>query len=105
MIVRVLQILLSLMALASPLARAQISPTAAWSCEFRSPTDCGFSIQAASSSRAIIVSPGRDGPTAVDLTTQVGDINIAGSGINERTDLTLSPQPNYCNQGQDEWWA
>src|SRR5437667_638687 len=93
--------------LASPQpAHAQISPNAVWSCEFtNSPTDCGLYLEAAASSRAALVGPGRDGPTAVQLTTQPGDINIAGSGANERTDLALSPSSRYCNQGQDEWWA
>src|SRR6266705_1125740 len=87
-------------------AHAQISPNAVWSCEFtNSPTDCGLFLQAAASTRATLVGPGRDGPTAVQLTTQPGDINIAGSGSNERADLTLSPSSTYCNQGQDEWWA
>ncbi|TLZ33768.1 MAG: PASTA domain-containing protein [Gammaproteobacteria bacterium] len=87
-------------------AHAQISPNAVWSCEFtNSPTDCGLSLQAAASTRATLVGPGRDGPTAVQLTTQPGDINIAGSGSNDRADLTLSPSSTYCNQGQDEWWA
>src|SRR6266480_851823 len=89
-----------------PPASAQISPNAVWSCEFtNSPTDCGLFLQAFASNRATIVSPGRDGPTAVQLITQPGDINIAGSGANERTDLTLSTSSTYCNQGQDEWWA
>src|SRR6266699_2335350 len=87
-------------------AHAQISPNAVWSCEFtNSPTDCGLYLQAAASTRATLVGPGRDGPTAVQLTTQPGDINIAGSGSNERADLALSPSSTYCNQGQDEWWA
>lgn len=55
--------------------------------------------------RATIVSPGRDGPTAVQLTTQPGDSNIDGSGTNERADLELTASSDYCNQGQEEWWA
>src|SRR6184192_3213511 len=87
-------------------AYAQISPNAVWSCEFtNSPTDCGLFLQAAASTRATLVGPGRDGPTAVQLTTQPGDINIAGSGSNERADLVLARSSTYCNQGQDEWWA
>src|SRR5207302_836993 len=93
--------------LASPQpAHAQISPNAVWSCEFtNSPTDCGLYLEAAASSRAALVGPGRDGPTAVQLTTQPGDINIAGSGANDRADLVLARSSTYCNQGQDEWWA
>ncbi|TLZ07201.1 MAG: hypothetical protein E6K28_11710, partial [Gammaproteobacteria bacterium] len=87
-------------------AHAQISPNAVWSCEFtNSPTDCGLYLEAAASSRAALVGPGRDGPTAVQLTTQPGDINIAGSGANDRADLVLARSSTYCNQGQDEWWA
>src|SRR5207248_1372678 len=48
---------------------------------------------------------GRDGSTAIELTTYLGDIDISGSDSNERADLTLSPSSTYCNQGQDEWWA
>ena len=89
-----------------PPASAQISPNAVWSCEFtNSPTDCGLYLEAVASNRATIVSPGRDGPTAVQLTTQPGDINIAGSGSNDRADLVLARSSTYCNQGQDEWWA
>src|SRR5881398_2066538 len=89
-----------------PPASAQISPNAVWSCEFtNSPTDCGLYLEAVASNRATIVSPGRDGPTAVQLTTQPGDINIAGSGSNDRADQVLARSSTYCNQGQDEWWA
>src|SRR5437588_1418702 len=89
-----------------PPASAQISPNAVWSCEFtNSATACGFYLQAAASNRAAVVGPGRDGSTAIELTTQLGDINIAGSDSNERADLALSPSSRYCNQGQDEWWA
>src|SRR2546430_5128031 len=82
-----------------PPASAQISPNAVWSCEFtNSPTDCGLFLQAFASNRATIVSPGRDGPTAVQLITEPGDINIAGSGANERTDLTLSTSSTYRSE-------
>jgi hypothetical protein len=53
----------------------------------------------------VIVGPGRDGPTAVRLTTQPGDSNLFGSGTSERADLELAPDASYCNQGQEEWWA
>src|SRR5439155_1790274 len=86
-----------------PPVSAQISPNAAWSCEFaNSATACGFYLQAAASNRAAVVGPGRDGSTAIELTTHLGDINIAGSDSNERADLALSPSSRYCNQGQDE---
>lgn len=83
-----------------------ISPLATWSCEFlNSATDCGFSLQAASANRATNAGPGVDVPTGAALTTLPGDSNIAGSGTNERTDLSLAPSSSYCNQGQEEWWA
>src|SRR6266446_9596210 len=89
-----------------PPASAQISPNATWSCEFtNSPTDCGFYLQAFASSRATITSPGRDGSTAAELTTQPGDSNLFGSGTAERADVDLGTSATYCNQGQDEWWA
>ena len=83
-----------------------ISSLATWSCEFlNSGTDCGFSLQAAAANRATNAGPGVDAPTAAVLTTLPGDSNIAGSGTNERTDLSLPPSSSYCNQGQEEWWA
>ena len=83
-----------------------ISPLATWSCEFlNSATDCGFSLQAAAANRATNAGPGIDVPTAAVLTTVPGDSNIAGSGTNERADLSLGPSSSYCNQGQEEWWA
>src|SRR6266446_2380707 len=89
-----------------PPASAQISPNATWSCEFtNSPADWGFYLQAFASSRGTIVSPGRDGSTAAELTTQPGDSNLFGSGTAERADVDLGTSATYCNQGQDEWWA
>ena len=85
---------------------SSISPLATWSCEFvNSATDCGFSLQAAAANRATNAGPGVDVPTGAALTTLPGDSNIAGSGTNERTDLSLAPSSSYCNQGQEEWWA
>src|SRR6184192_2614533 len=106
-LLRAIAVAVAIFMLAPPQpARAQISPNAVWSCEFtNSPTDCGLYLEAAASTRAALVGPGRDGPTAVQLTTQPGDINIAGSGANDRADLVLARSSTYCNQGQDEWWA
>ena len=82
------------------------APTSSWSCNFPdAPTNCGFVLQAAAPDRALIVGPGRAGPTAVQLTTEPGDINLFGSGLDERADLALPPSPEYCNQGQEEWWG
>src|SRR5207244_7168676 len=77
-------------------AHAQISPNAVWSCEFtNSPTDCGLYLEAAASSRAALVGPGRDGPTAVQLTTPPGDTNIPASGSNELADQVPAPTSTY----------
>jgi len=90
----------------SPAVAQAVSPNAAWSCMFAStPTDCGFSLQAAASNRATLVTQARDGNNALELTTQPGDSNLFGSGTSERADLELGPSSSYCNQGQEEWWA
>jgi beta-lactam-binding protein with PASTA domain len=106
-LLRAIAVALAIFVLAPPPpASAQISPNATWSCEFaNSPTDCGFYLQAFASNRATIVSPGRDGPTAAELTTQPGDSGLFGSGTAERADVDLGTSASYCNQGQDEWWA
>ena len=90
----------------SPAMAQAVSPNAAWSCMFASsPTDCGFSLQAAAPNRATLVTQARDGNNALELTTQPGDSNLFGSNTNERADLELGPSSSYCNQGQEEWWA
>jgi len=105
-LLRVIAIAVAIFVLAPPPASAQISPNATWSCTFaNSPTDCGFYLQAAASSRATITSPGRDQPTAAELTTQPGDSGLFGSGTAERADVDLGTSASYCNQGQQEWWA
>lgn len=61
------------------------APTSSWSCNFPdAPTNCGFVLQAAAPDRTMIVGPGPAGPTAVQLTTEPGDINLFGSGLDER---------------------
>jgi hypothetical protein len=105
-LLRAIAVAVAIFVFVPPPASAQISPNATWSCEFaNSPTDCGFYLQAAASSRATITSPGRDGSTAAELTTQPGDSNLFGSGTAERADVDLGTSASYCNQGQDEWWA
>jgi hypothetical protein len=75
-------------------------------CTFQSsPDECGFGIQARSTSRVSIVDGGRDGSTAVRLETQPGDSNVFGSGTSERTDLSLSQGNTDCSQGKEAWWA
>lgn len=89
-----------------PAAAQAVSSNAAWSCTFASsPTECGFSLQAAAPDRAALITQARDGSNAVQLTTQPGDSELSGSGTAERADLELSPSGDYCNEGQEEWWA
>ena len=97
-------------------------PVAAFFCSFASSaTDCGFLEQAKVSGRASVVGAaqvssvaglahvgaalGRDGPTAVRLHTEPGDSSVAGSGANERDDLTLSQSETDCFEGREQWWA
>src|SRR5579859_4140319 len=83
-----------------------ISANALWKCNFTDPLSAsGLALQSADPTRAQIIYGGRDGPCAVMLTTQPGDIGIAGSGANERCDLELPSDPTYGNEGQVEWWA
>jgi hypothetical protein len=75
-------------------------------CSFeRSPTDCGFHEQAKAKGRAILVKPGRHGPTAVSLRTFPGDSHVNGSGNWERNDLALSQEATDCSEGKEHWWA
>ena len=75
-------------------------------CTFQSsPGECGFGIQAKSSTRVSIVDGGRDGSTAVRLRTMPGDDNVFGSGSSERADLSLSQSNTNCSQGKEAWWA
>src|SRR5690606_26214060 len=76
-------------------------------CTFSSsPTECGFSVQQKTSGRATIVNgTGRDGSTAVRLHTEPGDTNVAGSGSNERNDLSLGTSRTDCSEGKEQWWA
>lgn len=64
-----------------------------------------FSIHAKDSSRVSLVSFGRDGGTAVKLTTLPGDSNVFGSGSSERCDLSLNQQMTDGNEGREAWWA
>lgn len=113
-----------------------VMPTAAQaqlfaSCTFLPPrpdgwTDCGFFEQKNEvpppTVRATIVTNGdgtypgatwvaRDGNSVVRLHTQSGDINVAGSGLGERNDLTLEGSggttgcPAIGCEGQEQWWA
>src|SRR5438874_13149399 len=58
-----------------PPVSAQISPNAAWSCEFaNSATDCGFSLQAAAATGAAARGPGRARSLAAGGPTREGGV-------------------------------
>ena len=77
-----------------------------WSCDFEG-TYCGMQEQSKvePEHRSRFVSTARDGRQAIELNTQPGDDQVHGGGDWERDDLELAPSPEYCNEGQDEWWA
>lgn len=64
-----------------------------------------FNVQAKAASRVTLVNFGRDGGTAVKLTTEPGDSNVYGSGSMERCDLSLSQQLTDGYEGREAWWA
>ena len=78
----------------------------AWACHFEG-TYCGMTEQskAEPGRRRAFTRTARDGELAVELTTMSGDDQVHGSGDWERNDLELAPSPDYCNEGQEEWWA
>jgi hypothetical protein len=77
-----------------------------WACDFEG-TYCGMQEQSKvePARRSRFVSVARDGRQAVELITLPGDDQVHGAGDWERDDLELPPSPDYCNEGQDEWWA
>ena len=90
-------------------ASAQAIPgTAAFACDFEN-NYCSFSEQSKvgdyNGARSSLVPSARSGSWAVRLHTEVGDDQVHGSGTWERDDLTLGPSADYCNEGQEEWFA
>lgn len=76
-----------------------------FSCTFaRSPTDCGFRLQAKAPGRAAIAGVGRDGGKGLLLRTEPGDHGVAGSGDMERTDAYLSQADTGCYEGREQVW-
>lgn len=78
-----------------------------WSCDFENGY-CGLYEQSAlepSGHRSFFTTTARTGGHGIELMTEPGDANIHGSGAWERDDLELPPSPDYCNEGQEEWWA
>lgn len=94
-------------ALSAPAVHAAAREGAvAWSCDFEG-TYCGMEEQSKvePAHRSRFVPDGRDGGQALALITLPGDDQVHGAGDWERDDLELAPSPDYCNEGQDEWWA
>jgi hypothetical protein len=80
------------------------SSTVDYACYFTSAwQDCSFGEQAKVAGRATLVTVG--GVTAVRLHTEPGDNNVAGSGSNERNDLTTSQATSDGYEGKEHWWA
>jgi hypothetical protein len=76
----------------------------AYSCDFSSPwQDCQLGEQAKVAGRASLVTVG--GVSAVRLHTEPGDDNVAGSGSNERNDLSSSQATTDGYEGKEHWWA
>ncbi len=77
---------------------------ASFFCDFSgSFQDCQFSEQAKVAGRATMVTVA--GVNAVRLHTEPGDNNVAGSGSNERNDLTTSQATSDGYEGREHWWA
>ena len=94
-------------ALAQPISRS-----ASYSCDFEG-GHCDFLEQSklgewappAAGRRSTLVETSRSGTRGVRLHTEPGDSGVRGSGHWERDDLMKAPDPSYCNEGQEEWWA
>ena len=85
-----------------------IPAAASYACDFEN-TYCDFNeqskLESTGGQRSTIVASAASGIRGVKLTTLVGDNNIHGSGTWERNDLSKPPAADYCNAGQEEWWA
>lgn len=77
-----------------------------WACDFEG-TLCGMAEQSKvePKARSRFVQTARNGRQAIELVTHPGDDGVHGSGPWVRDDLMLPPSPDYCNEGQEEWWA
>lgn len=73
-------------------------------CDFSSSwQNCQFHEQAKVAGRATLVTV--NGVNAVNLHTEPGDNDVAGSGSNERNDLSTSQATTDGYEGQTHWWA
>src|SRR5262249_40317274 len=61
---------------------------------------------ATDTSRIWLVSGGRDGGSAINLKTYPLDYNHGSeTWPADRNDLSAGGSSDYCNEGQEEWWA
>lgn len=74
-------------------------------CDFLEQSRLGEWAPPAAARRSSVVETSRSGTRAVRLHTEPGDSGVRGAGHWERDDLMKPPDPSYCNEGQDEWWA
>ena len=74
-------------------------------CDFLEQSKLGEWAPPAEARRSTIVGTARSGSRGVRLRTEPGDSNVRGSGHWERDDLMKPPDPDYCNEGQEEWWS
>ena len=85
-----------------------IPVTANYSCDFEN-SYCDFNEQSKLAStggrRSSFVPFYTSGISGVRLHTEPGDNTVNGSGTWERNDLQKGPDPSYCREGQEEWWA
>lgn len=91
---------------AHPIGTGTAAGKVSWACDFEG-TYCGMQEQSKiePAHRSTFVSTARHGRQAVKLTTLPGDDRVHGSGAWVRDDLELAPSPEYCNEGQEEWWG
>jgi hypothetical protein len=74
-------------------------------CDFLEQSKLGEWTPPATGRRSSIVDIARSGARGVRLHTEPGDSQVRGSDHWERDDLMKPPDPSYCNEGQEEWWA
>ena len=74
-------------------------------CDFLEQSKLGEWTPPAQARRSAIVATARSGARGVRLRTEPGDSQVRGSDHWERDDLMKAPDPSYCNEGQEEWWA
>lgn len=84
--------------------KARLTPAPVFNADFTKHfTNYGFFEQSKVPGRATMVNV--FGRPSVRLHTEPGDTDVAGSGLNDRNDLTLSQQTSDGYEGKEHWWA